>query len=144
MFGITVASVLISRGMPPSFLALHGVFFVVAWLYLMVGRFWVDAWQRSATIYAVTSQRVMIILGVMSQKVRSMNLAALPELLLNEEPGGAGVIHFGWMSSVQAWIIEIGGPGVCMNLVPRFDLPGEAREVYEILREAQEAARPHA
>jgi hypothetical protein len=43
----------------PSFMALFGAVFVLIGLFMIFGRFWVDAWIRSHTIYALTDRRAL-------------------------------------------------------------------------------------
>jgi hypothetical protein len=49
------------RGNAPLLFALWGVPFVLVGLYIIFGRFIVDARQRSSTFYGVTSERVLIV-----------------------------------------------------------------------------------
>ena len=79
----------------PIFFALWGIPFVAMGLYLIVGRFLYDASRRDSTFYGVTDRRIIIISGSYERKVKSLNLATLPELTLTERTGGLGTITFG-------------------------------------------------
>jgi hypothetical protein len=130
----------------PLFFALWGIPFVLVGLYIMVGRFWVDARQRAATVYAVTSERVVIVSGALSRRVKSLSIDSLSDVTLTERAGagGPGFITFGSMAFWHGWYAGTGWPAFGQHSVPSFDLPGEARRVYELIREASHAARQHA
>jgi hypothetical protein len=74
---------------------LWGIPFVLAGLYLIVGRFFGDAFQRARTLYAVTDQRILIVTQSFGKRVRSLPLGALPEMTLTEKSDGSGTILFG-------------------------------------------------
>lgn len=136
---------MVIAGGAPFFFALWGIPFVLVGLYLMVGRFWVDARQRASTVYAVTSERVVIASGLRSHRVQSLSIDSLSDITLTERAGGAGLITFGPRPSPRGWYASdgwpgAGWPGFGMPSAPSFDLPGEAREVYEMIREARRAA----
>src|SRR3954468_4100943 len=44
----------------PGLFALWGLPFIGMGIYLVVGRFFAESWQRARTYYAVTSERVLI------------------------------------------------------------------------------------
>lgn len=74
----------------PWFFAIWGLLFVLIGLYFMAGRFWVDAWQRAQTSYAVTSERVVIVSGLFARRVKSLSIDTLSEVSLTErgtDPG---------------------------------------------------------
>ena len=78
----------------PLFMALWGVPFVLVGLYIMAGRFWVDAGQRAATVYAVTSERVVIVSGVVSRRVKSLSVDTLSDVSLTERASASSPMPF--------------------------------------------------
>ncbi len=123
----------------PFFFVLWGIPFVIVGLYLIVGRFFVDARQRSKTFYGVTNERVIIISGLFSRKIKSLNLRTLPDVTLEEKVNGSGTITFGTIS----FFTECNRDGFFrlqkarIEAVPRFEQIPQARNVYEIIRNAQ-------
>ena len=88
----------------PVFFVLWGVPFVLVGLYLIVGRFFFEARQRAHTFYAVTNERIVIVSGVLSRKVKSLNLRTLSDLSLVEGKGDQGTISFGGGSPFSAML----------------------------------------
>jgi len=125
----------------PGFFALWGIPFVVIGLYMVIGRFFAEALQRSKTYYALTSDRVLIVSGVFSRTIKSLSLNTLSDVSLTEGPGGKGSITFGPQSPFGS---VFGGasswPGA-QQQSPRFDSIDDAKTVYEQIRRAQRA--PH-
>jgi len=76
---------------PPLFFALWGVPFVLAGLFLIFGRFLLDAYVRKETIYALTNRRILISRSGPFQKFYTLSLDRLPGLTLS----GSGTIIFG-------------------------------------------------
>lgn len=126
------------------FMALFGVPFVLVGLYITFGRFWVDARQRAATLYAVTSERVVLVSGVFARRVKSLGIDTITDVTLTERGDGSGTITFGPVPPYYWWYGGAGWPGFGHQTVPCFELAGDARQVYEIIRRAQRAARHHA
>ena len=81
-------------GAPLPFV-LFGVPFVFVGIYIVIGRFFVEARQRGATYYAVTPQRIIIASGLLTRKVQSLSLKTLHEVSLSERADGSGTISFG-------------------------------------------------
>jgi hypothetical protein len=122
----------------PLLFRLWGIPFVLVGLYMVAGRFVVEAWQRAYTDYAVTDERIIIRSGIFRRQMKSLNLRAMGEFSLTENGKGEGTIVFGvspagnMFSGLASW------PGV--EELPRFDTIPDARKVYEIIRNAHSAA----
>jgi hypothetical protein len=126
----------------PPFFVLWGIPFVLIGLYLIVGRFFVDAKQRERTHYAVTNDRVLIVSRVLAQKVKSLSLRTLTDLSLSESSSGEGSITFGGASAFSSMFGGFAGwPGMEAQMGPRFDRIPMAKSVYETIRAAQRTAR---
>ncbi len=89
------------------------------------------------TFYGVTSERVVIVSGLLASHVKSVNLDLLSELSLSERASGSGTITLGrvpwywWPRGAAGW------PGFGHSLVPTIELENDARKVYEIIRGAR-------
>jgi hypothetical protein len=125
----------------PWFFKLWGVPFVLVGLYLMVGRFFGDAIQRSRTVYGVGSQHAIIVSGLFSRRVKSLDLAKQPEISLTERRDGSGTISFGTIAAFFSNFPIRNWPGYNNQLAPSFDMINDAREVYDLIREAQRGAQ---
>lgn len=79
----------------PLFFLLFGIPFVLIGLYIIFGRFYVEAKQRKNTFYGVTNERVIITSGLFRKKVKSLNLRTLTDISLSESSSGSGSITFG-------------------------------------------------
>jgi tetratricopeptide (TPR) repeat protein len=124
----------------PQFFAVWGIPFVVLGLYLIVGRFFVDAWVRSRTELGVTDRRIVILTRVFTAHVRSLALGSLAELALHEGRNGRGTITFGPNPSGN-WAATPGWPGAGRRTAPTFEGIEQVRPVYELIQAAAESAR---
>ena len=118
-------------------MAFFGLPFVVMGVHLLVGRFWIDARRRARTIYGVSNERIIIASGVFSRKVKSLNLRTLSDVSLTEKPDGSGTITFGPVHAMTAALAGMSWPGMDASAVACLELIENAREVYEIIRNAQ-------
>jgi hypothetical protein len=124
----------------PIFFALFGIPFVVIGIYLIVGRFYAEAKQREKTFYAVTSERVLIISGLLQQKVKSLALRTLSDVSLTESKDGSGSISFGHSSPFSSMFGGMSWPGMEQFSGPHLDTIKNPKQVYQLIREAQKNA----
>ena len=66
------------------FFTLWGIPFVCIGLYLIFGRFFVDAYNRSRTFYGVSNERIIILSGIFSRQIKSLQLRTLSDISLNQ------------------------------------------------------------
>ena len=123
----------------PFFFMLWGIPFVLVGLYIIFGRFLVDAKQREGTFYGLTDQRVIIVSGLTSRKVKSLNLRTLSDVSLSEKSDRTGTITFGPTNPMASWWGGTPWPGV-PQAGPSFEMISDAKRIYEQLREAQSKA----
>src|SRR5262245_50991688 len=71
---------------------LWGLPFLAVGLYLIVGRFFYDAWVRKHSYYAVTNERVLILRTSPTSRLTSREIPALPMFELTEHRDGTGTI----------------------------------------------------
>jgi len=126
------------KSMP--FFPLFGVPFVLIGLYMVFGRFFVDALIRKKTSYGVTSERIVILSGLVQRRVKSLNLKNLTDTSFNEKKDGSGTINFG-----PAFPFGSGFPtgpllGGHQIRGARFEGIENVRTVYGTIRDAQEKA----
>jgi hypothetical protein len=124
-------------GAPAMFMALWGIPFVVVGLYLIVGRFFADAYLRSRTRYGVTDQRVLIVTKFWNRQVKSVSLRTLGEFSLQERADGSGSITFGSAPPFNLFA-QSGWPGTRQKGAPAFEFVKDVRSVYELIRRSQE------
>lgn len=139
-FAIFWESSVIKEG-APFFFALWGIPFVLVGLYLILGRFFVDAWNRKMMVYGVTTQRVIIISGLLHRTVKSLSIQNLGELTLTEMQNRSGDITFGTSIFPMAFWMRSGWPGAGKYAPPAFELIDNARHVYDLIRQAQNQAQ---
>lgn len=112
-----------------------GVPLLAIGVYMMLGRFFVDSWQRARTWYGVTDQRVLIVSLFARRNVKSLNLRALSAVTLSERPDGIGSITFGPVP--PSWPYRGAQIPGMSNLAPRFDNIPDARAVFDQIRRLQ-------
>ncbi len=122
----------------PLFMALWGIPFVVVGLYMIFGRFFIDAALRNKTWYGVTDRRLIVLKTLFTRNVSSFDYATLTNLNLVERGDRSGDILFGTPGpmaglSNSSWPRSNGYP-----VVPGFYLLPDARNVFNQIREAQQ------
>jgi hypothetical protein len=123
----------------PIFMALWGVPFVLIGLYLIAGRFVVDAWIRRGMYYAVTDKRVLILRSGPFATFVAISLAQLPDTNLSESAGGRGTIRFG---TAAPYLGNRGFSGwtPALDPTPQFIAIEDARRVFDHIQGAIAAA----
>ncbi|MGO9446655.1 MAG: hypothetical protein ACLPXB_18055 [Thiobacillaceae bacterium] len=124
----------------PFFFAPFGIPFVLAGLYITVGRFFLDSYRRARTYYAVTDQRAIILSGLTNREVKRLSHQGLNDVSLNERSDGRGGITFGPANPLYSMWSGTAWPGIGKKLVPAFDLIPDVRRVYDLIRDAQRLA----
>jgi hypothetical protein len=123
----------------PAFFVFWGIPFVAVGIYFVIGRFFAEALLRSRTYYAVTPDRIVIVSGLFSKNVKSLNLKTLTDLSLSEGRNGEGTITFGGQHPTASIFRSMAGwPGSEQYLGPRFDLIPHAKTAYETIQRAQQ------
>jgi hypothetical protein len=117
----------------PFFFELWGIPFVLVGLYMIFGRFFVDAWARAKTAYALTDQRVLIARAAPFGKTLSLSLATLPQVEFTEQSNGRGTIQFGDRGGFYR-SRGFSGWSPALDGTPRFIGIENAREVFAKLQ----------
>jgi hypothetical protein len=129
------------NGKAPGFFPLFGVPFVLIGLFLIFGRFLLDASLRSRTLYALTDRRVLIARSGPWRSFNAINLDRLPEATLVESAEGRGTIRFGqppqyWGAnrngSFGSWI-------PALDPTPQFLAIDDARRVFAAVQDRSQA-----
>ena len=118
---------------------LFGVPFVLVGLYFIFGRFLVDARSRARTFYGVTSERIIIISGLFSRQIKSLQLRTLTDVSLIHRTDGSGTITFGPTHPMIAFFPAGAWPGAGRFSPPSFESIERAKEIYDVIRNAQRA-----
>ncbi len=122
----------------PLFFALWGIPFVLVGLYITVGRFFFDSYQRSRTYYGLTDQRVII---RTAKGVKSLTLHGLADVSLKEAGDRSGTIALGSGDPRYSFFAGAGWPGMSKFQPPSFEMIENARQVYTQIRDAQGAVQ---
>jgi hypothetical protein len=122
----------------PIFFALWGIPFVLVGLYMIAGRFVVEAKQRERTAYGLTNQRAVIVSGLLTRRVKSLSLRSLSDIGFEEGANGTGTITFGTPSPFSWRLPGSSWPG--MPQAPGFEIISDARTVFDSIRKAQAGA----
>lgn len=125
------------RSGAPGFFVLWGAVFVMIGLYLVVGRFFYDAWRRARTYYGLSNKRVLIVHKSGSKRITSLNLASLDEINFTEGSSGGGSLQFGRDSFYGSKMLGTSWPGTSRHMAPRFELADDARRVYDLILRAK-------
>lgn len=129
--GIVVLGNTVGSEKGASMLArLFFLFFLAFGLYMLIGRFFHDAWRRARTFYALTPRRALI---ATKKDFSSIELGALSQITLREARNGYGSIIFG-PEAIQG---SDGPQTMDMNgapVAPAFEDIAEAARIHAMIR----------
>lgn len=117
---------------PPFFLAFGGGFVLIG-LYLVFGRFISDALRRRKVLYGITDSRVVIRSG---NTIKSLDLGKLPDISLYQINRSEGTIFLVPNFSAGPLMDGFAWTGASLP-IPQFERIGDARVVFDTLRDAQ-------
>jgi len=113
----------------PFFFKLWGIPFVLVGLYMIVGRFFVDAKKRAGTVYGITGERVIILSGIFRREVKSFNIKALSDISYSQKADGSGTITLG--SATYNYSKWQGSEYSGTKQPPKLELIDDVKSVYE-------------
>jgi hypothetical protein len=134
-FAIFWESMVLSNFNAPFIMKLWGIPFVLIGLYMIFGRFFVDALQRKNTVYGITNNRVIVKSGIISKTVKSLNIHNMADITLKEKTDGSGTILLVPTDSRQSMLGGSSWPGA--KQAPTLEFIDDAKNVYNILIEQQ-------
>lgn len=130
---------------------LFGAFFVLIGQYFIWGRFFVAAWKKRRTYYAVTNRRVIVVQQGFSRRMASAFIDTLPNLVKENGRRGLGSLRFtqsqptwarrgawgGWngMGGWGAW------DGMAVGDVPEFRDIEDVDSIYRLVSDQREQSR---
>jgi len=117
----------------PFLFVLFGLPFVIAGLYLMIGRFYYDAALRQKTFYGITNRRVIILSGIRKKQSKSIAIEEIADLNMVENADGSGVIALGPEDVNQAQQVEMLWPGQT-ETKPLLSNIQDVRKPFEIIQ----------
>ena len=121
-----------------TFMYVFGLPFLLVGVFLLIGRFFVDALKRKYTIYGITADRVIIKSGIFSKEIKSFSINNMTELTLNEKPDGSGSVYFGPVGINQNRIIFNDSDMMQRSRsVLGLEFIDDAKKVYDIIVHAQ-------
>jgi hypothetical protein len=128
-----------TQGKAPFFLVLWGIPFILAGIYFIVGRFFVDAYVRSKTFYAITDSRLLILREGLLGGVQAFQLSQLPAVSFSGSPVGRGTLDLSgarpFNRSFAAWTPALAKGARLLKIE-------NAWHVFTLLQQTQRQSKP--
>jgi hypothetical protein len=112
---------------------------VVATLHLVVGRFFLDAYQRARTFYGVSDRRVLIVFRFYGSRALAFALERVTEIDIRADRGGLGTLTFDRNDRSIRVDAPIFGLQSRTRKLAQFAAIEHADDVLRLIREAQRA-----
>lgn len=110
---------------------LFGIPFILVGFYLVIGRFFWDAYSRKRSTYLLTNRRALIETTALGSKLVSVTLADLGEIGLEQRGDGSGTVILGQDTQVGY------GENSRTKRAPRFEFIPDAQRVYKLVEGAR-------
>lgn len=132
---IFITSKMISSGVPLLF-KIWMIPFLMVGVYLMIGRFFYDAYRRKKTFYGLSIDRIIVKTGVFKQSIYSYDLKSISNVSVKEKPDGSGTILLGPKNGLLGldfgnYFRGSGWPSTRNRITPGIEEISEARKVYK-------------
>ncbi len=121
-------------GDTPLVAKLWGIPFVIVGIYMIIGRFYYDAYRRGRTFYGITDKAVLFSFDSGKHSVR-LAVNQIPRLSVSERKNGVGTISLEQHDKKQE--PEANWFGQRKSSQSMFENIDNVREVYEIIRKVQ-------
>jgi len=115
----------------PTFFMLFGIPFVLVGAYLVIGRFFWEAYARGRTTYVLTDLRALIKVDVFGRSQKAVTLRELEEVAIEENRDGTGTIVFG------RDVTKGSGDNSTTSYAPRFTFVRDVKKVYQLVEVAR-------
>lgn len=135
--GIFIFMGVIAMTAPTVSVNLTGLIFVLPALYFIVGRFFMDAYLRSKTYYALTNRRVLIHFDGLGVTTTSFDLRSLANLRVETGSTTRGTVYLNdlpyGVSAPASRGIPFWGSGV--KPPPALEMISDAQHLYEMIQD---------
>lgn len=133
-FAVFWETSVIANGAPFLF-KIWGIPFVLAGLYITIGRFFIDAKKRANTVYGITSDRIIIKSGIFNQSIKSLNIRTLSDVTIDQKSDNSGTVTLGPTDFGYSMMQGMEWPGT--KQPPRLELIEDVKSVYDKIIELQ-------
>jgi len=118
---------------------LFGLPFLFIGFYSLIGRFFVDAINRTKTKYFITSQKIIIQSGIFNKQTKILPLQSIAEITITENKDGSGTLSFNESSMpLKRYDFGEGGAQMIKTKAPAFEFIQNVRSVYELIQTQKE------
>lgn len=121
----------------PFFFKLWGIPFVFVGLYMVIGRFFIDAKKRANTVYGLTKERILIKSGVFNKEIKSINLRTISDITFSQKADNSGTINLGPTDPRYSMMQGMDWPGIkpanCLDMIE------DVQNVYDKIIKLQRA-----